>query len=136
MKEYHPNQTTLKKIFDEAKTIAVVGLSDKPERTSYQISELMQGYGFKIIPVNPKVDQVLGEKAYPSLTAIPEPVDIVNVFRRSEFLKEIAAETKEIKAKVLWAQQGVYDEEVYQEYHDDFDIVMDLCIKVAYSTLK
>lgn len=96
----------------------------------------MQGYGFKIIPVNPKVDQVLGEKAYPSLTTISEPVDIVNVFRRSEFLKQIAAETKEIKAKVLWAQKGVYDEEVYQAYHHDFDIVMDLCIKVAYSTLK
>lgn len=132
MKAYHPDQDTLKKIFKETKTIAVVGLSDNPERTSYKISKYMQDYGFKIIPVNPMVDEVLGEKAYASLTDIKEPVDIVNVFRRSEYLKEIAAETKRINPKVFWAQKGIYDESVYQEYKDQFQVVMDLCIYVAY----
>lgn len=136
MKAYHPTKTELKEIFDQTKTIAVVGLSDNEERTAYKISKLMQDYGYKIIPVNPKVDQVLGEKAYPSLAAIPEPVDIVNVFRRSEFLKAIAEEAKEIKPKVFWAQKGIVDEAIYETYHDDFKVVMDLCIYVAYQSLK
>ena len=130
--KHHPSPGRLKEIFEQSKTIAVVGLSDKPERTSYQISKHMQDYGFKIIPVNPKVDQVLGEKAYPSLKDIPGSVDIVNVFRRSEFLKEIAEEAKEINTKVFWAQEGIYDQAVYQDYHQDFQIVMDLCIYLAY----
>lgn len=136
MKPYHPNEAELREIFEQTKTIAVVGLSDKPERTSYKISKLMQGFGFKIIPVNPTVDEVLGEKAYPSLKDIPETVDLVNVFRRSEFLKGIAEEAKEINAKVFWAQKGIVNEHVYETHKDDFKMVMDLCIYVAYSNLN
>lgn len=136
MKTYHPTRAELKEIFDHTKTIAVVGLSDNEERTSYKISKFMQDFGFKIIPVNPKVDHVLGEKAYPSLAAIPEPVDIVNIFRRSEFLQSIAEEAKEINPKVFWAQKGVVDEAIYETYNDDFKVVMDLCIYVAYASLK
>ncbi|GAA4069675.1 CoA-binding protein [Amphibacillus indicireducens] len=136
MKPYHPTQAELKEIFDQTKTIAVVGLSDNEDRTSYKISKYMQDFGFKIIPVNPKVDQVLGEKAYPSLAAIPEPVDIVNVFRRSEFLEAIAKEAKEIGPKVFWAQKGIVDETVYETYKDEFKVVMDLCIYVAYASLQ
>jgi len=136
MKPYHPTEAELKGIFDQAKTIAVVGLSDNEERTSYKISKYMQDFGFKIIPVNPKVDHVLGEKAYPNLAAIPERVDIVNVFRRSEFLDAIAKEAKEIEPKVFWAQKGIVDETVYETYQDEFKVVMDLCIYVAYASLQ
>jgi len=136
VKPYHPNQTKLKEIFEETKTIAVVGLSDKPERTSYKISKYMQDFGFKIIPVNPMVDEVLGEKAYDHLTDIPDKVDIVNVFRRSEFLPEIAEEATKIKPNVFWAQKGIVDNSVYEKYKDEFTIVMDLCIYVSYSDLK
>lgn len=132
MKPYYPNPNKLKEIFNHTKTIAVVGLSDNEERTSYKISKYMQDFGFKIIPVNPKVDEVLGEKAYASLAEIPVPVDIVNIFRRSEFLAGIAKEAKEINPKVFWAQKGIVDESVYETYKDDFSIVMDRCIYVEY----
>ncbi|HHU20222.1 MAG TPA: CoA-binding protein [Bacilli bacterium] len=136
MEPYHPTLAELGEIFDETKTIAVVGLSDNEERTSYKISKHMQDFGFKIIPVNPKVDHVLGEKAYPNLASIPEPVDIVNVFRRSEFLEAIAKEAKDIEPKVFWAQKGIVDEAVYETHKDDFKIVMDRCIYVDYASLK
>src|SRR5690625_4083427 len=101
----NPPNETIKTILKEAKTIAIVGLSDNPARTSYQIAEAMQKAGYKIIPVNPKVDQVLGEKAYNRLTDIEEKIDIINVFRRSEFLPQIAEESIQTDCKVFWAQQ-------------------------------
>src|SRR5690625_504107 len=107
----NPSQDEIKEILKSAKTIAVVGLSDKQERTSYQIAEAMQNEGYKIIPVNPMVDEVLGEKAYDSLVDIEKNIDIVNVFRRPEHLPKIAEETVKIKAPVFWAQQGVVNEE-------------------------
>src|SRR5690625_204447 len=126
----NPPKEKIKEILDEAKTIAVVGLSDNPERTSYQISEAMQEAGYKIIPVNPMVDEVLGEKAYKSLTDIEENIDIINVFRRSEFLPDIAKEALKTDSKVFWAQQGVVNEEAYELLKkNDFTVIMDLCIK-------
>lgn len=124
------------KLFEQTHTIAVVGLSDNPERTSYQVSQAMQNYGFKMIPINPTIDSALGEKAYPRLRDVKEQVDIVNVFRRSIFLKDIAAEAVEIGAKVLWAQQGVVDQDVEHLYNKDLLIVMDQCIKVAYQQIQ
>src|SRR5690625_5633700 len=85
----NPSKEEMASILKEAKTIAVVGLSNNPNRTSYQISKAMQDNGYKIIPVNPMIDHVLGEKAYASLTDVKEPIDIINVFRRSEFLPAI-----------------------------------------------
>src|SRR5690625_1190365 len=109
----NPPKEKIKEILKEAKTIAVVGLSNNPERTSYQISKAMQAAGYKIIPVNPMVDTVLGEKAYASLTEVDEEIDIINVFRRSEFLPEIAKEALKTDSKVFWAQQGVSNEAAY-----------------------
>lgn len=132
----NPSQEEIKSILESAKTIAVVGLSDNPDRTSYQISKEMQDAGYKIIPVNPMISEVLGEKAYGSLTEIQEKVDIVNVFRRSEFLPDIAKDTVEIKAPVFWAQQGVVNQEAYDFLNDyDITVIMDLCIKVLHSLL-
>ncbi|GGB31193.1 CoA-binding protein [Virgibacillus dakarensis] len=132
----NPAKETIKNILQEAKTIAVVGLSDKPERTSYQISKRMQEQGYKIIPVNPKVDKVLGEKAYSSLTDIPAKIDIINVFRRPEFLPGIAKEAVLTEASVFWAQQGIENDEAYDFLTEHgITVIMDMCIKVAHSVL-
>lgn len=133
----NPSNEVIRNILDEAKTIAVVGLSDNPERTSYKVSEAMQKAGYKIIPVNPKVDEVLGEKAYARLSDIEEKIDIINVFRRSEFLPEIAKEALKTDCKVFWAQQGVVNEEAYHLLKENgFTVIMDLCIKVAHAVIK
>lgn len=132
----NPENEQLKKVLEETKTIAVVGLSDNPERTSYQISEEMQKSGYKIIPVNPTVDEVLGEKAYASLADIDIPFDIINVFRRSDFLPDIAKEAVQTDCRIFWAQQGVINEEAYNYLKEhDFTVIMDMCIKVVHSVL-
>lgn len=132
----NPSNEEIASILNSTKTIAVVGLSDNPERTSYQISEAMQKAGYKIIPVNPNVDQVLGEKSYRKLSDIKEPIDIINVFRRSEFLPEIAEEALKTDCKVFWAQQGVKNDEAYDKLKEHgFTVIMDLCIKVAQAVL-
>lgn len=133
----NPTNEEIAKVLKESKTIAVVGLSNNPERTSYQISEAMQQAGYKIIPVNPMIDSVLGEKAYGSLSEIEEKIDIINVFRRSEFLPDIAKEALLTDCKVFWAQQGVYNDEAYELLTENgFTVIMDLCIKVAHAVMK
>lgn len=133
----HPSREQIREIFTKAKTIAVVGLSDQPDRTSFQVAKVMQAYGFKIIPVNPTIEESLGEKAYPSLLEVPEKIDIINVFRRSIFLKDIAADAKQTDARVFWAQLGIEDEDVYHDLDNaNFDVIMDMCIKVAYASVK
>lgn len=132
----NPSNEVIKTVLEEAKTIAVVGLSGNPERTSYQISEAMQNAGYKIIPVNPNVDEVLGEKAYPSLTDIEEEFDIINVFRRPEHLPAIAEEAAKTNCKVFWAQQGIVNEEAYEYLKEHgFTVIMDQCIKVLHALL-
>ncbi|MYL33290.1 CoA-binding protein [Pontibacillus yanchengensis] len=130
----NPSNDRIKDILETSKTIAVVGLSDNPSRTSYQISKEMQNSGYNIIPVNPTIEESLGVKAVDSLKDINEPIDIINVFRRSEYLPDIAREAVQTDAKVFWAQQGVVSEEAadyLQEY--DVTVLMDTCIKVAHS---
>jgi len=132
----NPTNEQIRAILNESKTIAVVGLSNNPERTSYQISKAMQQSGYKIIPVNPTIDSVLGEKAYASLTDVKEPFDIINVFRRSEFLPSIAMEAVKTDCRIFWAQQGVVSEEAYDILQkNDFTVIMDMCIKVAHAVL-
>ncbi|MBU9674365.1 CoA-binding protein [Planococcus sp. CP5-4] len=133
----NPDRTEIKEVLDTAKTIAVVGLSPNPMRTSYMVSKAMQDAGYRIIPVNPMADEVLGEKSYATLADIPEPVDIVNVFRRSEFLPAIAEEFLKIEAPVFWTQLNVVDEEVFNRLHaDGYTVIMDRCIKVEHAILK
>ena len=127
----NPSRDEIKQILEDAVTIAVVGLSDNPERTSYMVSAAMQAKGYRIVPVNPNAEQVLGEKSYPSLTDIPFPVDIVDVFRRSEHTPPIAEEAAAIGAKVLWLQQGVISEEAAAiAAQAGLNVIMDRCIKV------
>lgn len=133
----NPDRKEIKEVLDSAKTIAVVGLSPNPMRTSYMVSKAMQDAGYRIIPVNPMADEVLGEKSYATLTDIPEPVDIVNVFRRSEFLPAIAEEFLKIDAPVFWTQLNVVDEEVFNRLHEaGYTVIMDRCIKVEHAILK
>jgi len=132
----NPSSETIKDILERAETIAVVGLSANPDRTSHQIAKIMQQSGYKIIPVNPTVDEVLGEKAYPSLDDVPEAFDIINVFRRPEHLPDIAKEAVKTDCRVFWAQQGIVNEEAYNYLKaHDFTVIMDLCIKVQHSLL-
>ena len=93
-----------------SKTIAVVGLSDNPERPSYGVSRYMQAQGYRIIPVNPMVDEVLGEKSYPDLTSVPLPIDMVDIFRRSDQVAPVVDEAIAVGAKYIWMQDGVIDE--------------------------
>jgi uncharacterized protein len=132
-----PSREELGAILKKAKRIAVVGLSDNPEKTSYMVSAAMQRAGYEIIPVNPSVEEVLGVKSVPSLKEIEGHVDIVNVFRRSEFLLEVAKEFAEIDADVFWAQQGLVNEEAYDYLKDKgYIVVMDRCIKVEHALTK
>lgn len=133
----NPDRQEIGKILKKAKRIAVVGLSDNPERTSYMVSEAMKNVGYEIIPVNPQVDEVLGTKAVASLKDVEGHIDIVNVFRRSEFLPEIAKEFAEIDADVFWAQLGVENEEAYEFLKEKgYTVIMDRCIKVEHALTK
>ncbi|WP_404459365.1 CoA-binding protein [Oceanobacillus kapialis] len=132
----NPSNEEIKQLLTEAKTIAVVGLSDNPDRTSYQISAAMQKQGYRIIPVNPTVQEVLGEKAYSSLLEVPESIDIINVFRRPEHLPAIAEEAAQTDCNVFWTQQGIVNQEAYDYLKKkDFIVIMDLCIKVVHAVL-
>ena len=94
-----------------SKTIAVVGLSDNPDRPSYGVTKYMQSQGYRIIPVNPMIEEVLGEKSYPDLKSVPEPIDMVDIFRRSELVGPVVDEAIEVGAKYIWMQDGVINEE-------------------------
>ncbi|ONK22115.1 CoA-binding protein [Siminovitchia sp. FSL H7-0308] len=133
----NPTREEMGQILKKAKRIAVVGLSDNPERTSYMVSEAMKDAGYEIIPVNPTVDEVFGIKAVDSLKEVEGHVDIVNVFRRSEFLPEIAKEFVGIDADVFWAQLGVQNEEAYEFLKEKgYTVIMDRCIKVEHALTK
>ncbi|MBX4149855.1 CoA-binding protein [Paenibacillus sp. LC231] len=127
----NPTREEIADILRNAGNIAVVGLSDRPDRTSHMVSAAMQMRGYRIIPVNPGATEILGEKSYPSLKDIPEPIHIVNVFRRSEYCADVAREAAEIGAKVLWLQQGIISEEAAAIAEKSGMIaIMDRCIKV------
>jgi predicted CoA-binding protein len=120
---------TIQDLLRSARTIAVVGLSGNRWRTSYGVSQYMQSQGYRIIPVNPNITESLGEKAYPDLESVPGPVDIVNIFRRSEFVSPVVDSAIRIGAKAVWMQEGVVDEQAAQRARQaGLFVVMDRCI--------
>ncbi len=126
----------LKSILLTAKTIAIVGLSDKPDRDSYRVAEYLQNHGYRIIPVNPTVESVLGEKSYASVAEIPEPVDVVDIFRKPDAVGPIVAEAIAAGAKVVWMQLGVVNEAAAQAARTaGLQVVMDRCMKVEHQRL-
>ena len=120
---------TIPEILRESRVIAVVGLSSKPYRPSFGVSEYMQRAGYRIIPVNPQEPEVLGEKSYPTLDDIPGEIDIVDIFRRSEFVPEIVEAAIRKGAKAVWMQEDVVHEDAARRAHEaGLDVVMDRCI--------
>jgi predicted CoA-binding protein len=116
-------------ILHSARTIAVVGLSGKRFRPSYGVAEYLQRSGFRVIPVNPAVSEVLGERSYPDLDSIPGAVDVVDIFRRSEFVPEIVEAAIRKGAKAIWMQEGVVHEEAARRAEEaGLAVVMDRCI--------
>ena len=132
----NPSDEQLREILTTSKTIAVVGCSPKPERSSYQITGFLIQQGYRVYPVHPKATNILGQTVYPSLADIPKPIDIVNVFRKSEYTPDIAQQAANIEAKTLWLQQGIQHPEAYQITQQHGMIcVMDLCIAVMHRLL-
>lgn len=126
----------IKKILDSAKNIAIVGLSDSPEKASYGVARYLISTGYNIFPVNPKYDSILGVKCYKSLDDIEEKIDIVNVFRRPEHILPVAEKAIEIEARVIWMQLGIINEEAAMLAHKaGLDVIMDRCIKVEHRRL-
>ena len=126
------NKDNLKLILDKVKSIAIVGVSSNPERDSYKVMKFLQDYGFKVFPVNPKLvnSKILDQECYSSLDAIEEKVDMVDVFRAIEHIPSIANEAINIKAKILWTQEGLYSEEAkYLGENAGLKVVMDQCPK-------
>jgi predicted CoA-binding protein len=116
-------------LLKRSKTIAVVGLSDSPLRPSYGVSAYMQSHGYRIIPVNPSIKGALGEKAVSSLAEVPEKIDIVDVFRRSEFVPEVVDEAIRLKVPAIWLQEGVVHEKAAEKARKaGIFVVMDRCI--------
>ena len=121
--------TRISQLLHSARTIAVVGVSSKRFRPSYGVTEYMKRAGYRIIPVNPQETEVFGEKCYPDLDSVPEPVDIVDIFRRSEFVPEIVEAAIRKGAKAIWMQEGVIHEEAARRAEAaGLTVVMDHCI--------
>jgi uncharacterized protein len=116
-------------LLQRAKTIAVVGLSSNPFHPSYGVTAYMQSHGYRVIPVNPNIDECLGQKAYPSLLEVPEKIDIVNIFRRPEFVEEVVEQAIQLKVPVIWMQEEViHDRAAEKARQAGIFVIMDRCI--------
>jgi len=133
----NPSDEQLKNLMADATTIAIVGASSNPDKASYGIMERLQRVGYRVIPVNPRETEVLGEPSYASLSDIPEPVDIVDVFRRAEDTPPIADEAVKIGAKVLWLQSGIVSEDAAARAQaGGLTVVMNACLGTLHALLR
>ncbi len=124
-----PQSDPIAELLKRAKTIAVVGLSSNPFRPSHGVSAYMQTHGYRIIPVNPNIEECLGEKAYASLPDVPDGIDIVDIFRRPEFVEEIVDQAIQLKVPAIWMQEDVIHERAAEKARTaGIFVVMDLCI--------
>jgi predicted CoA-binding protein len=132
-----PSNEELTRLLTSARTIAMVGASSNPDKPSHGIMQRLQAVGYRVVPVNPREIEVLGERAYPSLSDVPVPVDIVDVFRRPEDTPAIADEAAKIGAKALWLQEGIASEEAAaRATRAGLMVVMDACIAATHSMLQ
>lgn len=133
----NPDDTTLRALLDRVRTIAVVGLSPQPARPSNRVARALQQYGFRIVPVRPLVDEVLGERAYASLAEIPFEVDLVDVFRAAEHVPAIVEQCQALHLPALWIQEGIVAEAAaHRAVASGMTVVMDRCILKDYVRLK
>ena len=131
-----PSDEELASMLGDARTIAVVGLSSKPDRPSHRVAAYLQSKGYRIIPVNPGETQVLGETSYPSLLDVPEKIDVVDVFRRAEYTPEVARQAVAVGAKVLWLQEGIVNEEAGRiAAEGGLEVVMGACMMRTHERL-
>ena len=122
------------KILQRYKNVAVVGISKTPSKPSYQVAAYLQKMGYKIYPVNPQYDSVLGQKCYPNLSSIPVPVEIINIFRNSEHIAPIVEEAVKIGGKVIWMQLGIVNEAAATAaLESGMEVVMDRCMKIEHN---
>ncbi len=127
-------EDTIHEALTKLRNIAVVGLSSKTERPSHGVSAYMQQQGYRIFPINPNESEVLGERCYPSLLEVREPVEIVNVFRRSEYVPEIVEQAIQMKARMIWMQEGVSHPQAAQRAREaGLEVVEDRCILKDYA---
>jgi hypothetical protein len=133
----NPDDDALRTLLERIRTIAVVGLSPRPARPSHRVAQAMQRYGFRIVPVRPLVDSVLGEKAYATLAEIPFPVDLVDVFRAAEHLPAIVEQCLALHLPSIWIQEGiVVDAAAHRAQTGGMTVVMDRCLLKEYVRLK
>ncbi len=127
---------SLRRILSQNKTVAVVGLSARWYRPSYFAAKYLQEYGYRVVPVNPNYDEILGEKCYPTVDDIPHAVDIVDVFQRSDAVLPVAESAVRVKAGVLWMQLGIYNEQAARMAFDaGMDVVANRCMKIEHARL-
>ncbi len=130
------NDEVMKEILLSAKTIASVGLSSNQEKESYWIVSYLKDQGYRIIPVNPTADEILGEKAYPDLSSVPGKIDVVQVFRRSEDVPPVVEEAIKVGARVVWMQEGIVNEEAAQKARAaGLQVVMNACMRATHRRL-
>ena len=123
-------------ILRKYRTVAVVGLSSSPERPSYRVAAYLKEHGYRIIPVNPSEDEILGEKCYPDICSITEPVEVVDVFRQPRDVPKVAAQAIRVGAKVLWLQLGIVHEAAARRARKaGMEVVMDRCMRVEHTKL-
>ena len=129
--------TDLKPIYEQAETIAVVGLSPNPGRPSHSIAQYLKDHGYRIIPVNPMTEEVLGQKSYPDLKVVPESIDVVQVFRKPEDVPSIVEDAIAVGAKVIWMQVGIVNEEAAERARSaGLQVVMDRCMRATHRELS
>lgn len=130
------NDQMMKNILLSTKTIASVGLSSNPGKESYGIVQYLKSQGYRIIPVNPTADEILGEKSYPDLESVPEPIDVVQVFRRPEDVPPVVDSAIKVGAKTVWMQEGIVNEEAAQKAREaGLQVVMDACMRATHRRL-
>ena len=128
---------SIEEVLKSSRVVAVVGLSTKPDRPSYIVASYLKEKGYRIIPVNPQEEKILGEVCYPDLSSIPEPVDVVDIFRRPEDVPPIVEEAIKVGAKTVWMQEGVINEEAAARAESaGLQVVMDRCMKKEHATLQ
>jgi len=133
----NPHDANLRTLLDHVRTIAVVGLSPQPARPSYRVAQAMQRYGYRIVPVRPLVEEILGEKAYANLADIPFPVDLVNVFRAAEHVPAIVEQCLALHLPAIWIQEGiVHEDAALRAQAGGMNVVMDRCLLKEYVRLK
>ena len=130
------NDKTMRDILLSTKTIASVGLSSNTEKESYWIVSYLKDQGYRIIPVNPTATEILGEKAYPDLESVPEKIDVVQVFRKSEDVPPIVDDAIKVGAKVVWMQEGIVNQQAAQKAREaGLQVVMDACMRATHRRL-